>query len=144
MSHIHHEVDLEDCNGRKYRVKCIEVPFITEVQDQPNLKKVYKLFPSIPKGSLKRPNMEVGILLGQNANTLLPTGGTGEHKVDHLRIRRTILGEHGYILEGYHPDIWRPEVGRSKINLLRKISKWDSAFPEALSPGLSDMLMEIP
>ena len=51
-----------------------------------------------------------GILLGQNANSLLPTGGTGEHKVDDLRIRHTILGEHGYVLDGYHPDIWRPAV----------------------------------
>ena len=29
LSHIHHEVDLEDCQGKKYRVNCIEVPFIT-------------------------------------------------------------------------------------------------------------------
>ena len=86
VSHIHHEVDLEDCNGRKHRVKCIEVPFITEVQDQPNLSKVYELFPSIPRGCLNRPNMEVRILLGQNANSLLPTGGIGVHKVDDLRI----------------------------------------------------------
>ena len=88
--------------------------------------------------------MEVGILLGQNANALLPTGGTGEHKIDHLRVRHTVLGEHGYVLEGYHPDIWRSEVGRSKINLLKKISKWDSTFPEALFPELLDMPMEIP
>ena len=86
MSHIHHEVDLEDRDGKKHRVKCIEVQFITSVQEQPNLSKVHELFPSIPKGSLNRPNMEVGILLGQNANSLLPTGGTGEHKVDELRI----------------------------------------------------------
>ena len=46
--------------------------------------------------------MEVGILLGQNANVLLPTGGTGEYKVDGLRIRRTVLGEYGYVLDGYH------------------------------------------
>ena len=102
------------------------------------------MFPSIPKGCLKRQNMEVGILLGQNANALLPTGGTGEHQIDHLRVWRTVLGEHGYVLEGYQPDIWKSEKGRSKINLLKKISKWDSTFLEALFPELSDMPMEIP
>ena len=81
------------------------------------------MFPSIPKGCLKKLNMEVGILLGQNANALLPTGGTGEHQFDHLRVQRTILGEYGYILEGYHPDIWRTETGSSKINLLKKTGK---------------------
>ena len=86
ISHIHHEVDLKDRQGKKYRVNCIKVPFITKIQDLPNLKKIYEMFPSIPKGCLKRPNMEVGILLGQNANALLPTGGTGEHKIDHLRV----------------------------------------------------------
>ena len=54
--------------------------------------------------------MEVGILLGQNANVLLPTGGTDEHKVDGLRIRHTVLGEYSYVLDGYHPEIWRPTV----------------------------------
>ena len=108
---------------RGYLTKCIEVPFITEIQDLPNLKKIYKMFPSIPKGCLKKSNMEVGILLGQNANALLPTGGTGEHQIDHLRVWRTVLGEHGYVLEGYHPDIWKSEVGSSKINLLKKTSK---------------------
>ena len=88
--------------------------------------------------------MEVGILLGQNANALLPTGGTGEYQIDHLRVRHPVLGEHSYVLEGYHPDIWKSEIGRSKINLLKKISKWDSTFPEALFPELLDMLMEIP
>ena len=40
--------------------------------------------------------------------------------------------------------MWRSEVGNSKINLLKKTSKWDAAFPEALFPELSDMPMEIP
>ena len=52
--------------------------------------------------------MEVGVLLGQNANPLLPTGGSGPYKVEGLRIRRTVLGEFGYVLDGYHPHIWSP------------------------------------
>ena len=101
----HHVIELKDWDGRVYKIKCIEVQFITSVQEQPNLNKIQQIFLSLPKGSLKRPNMEVGILLGQNANVLLPTGGTGEYKVDGLRIRRTVLGENGYMLDGYHPEI---------------------------------------
>ena len=52
ISHVHHEVKLEDHQGKKYRINCIEVPFITEIQDLPNLKKIYEMFPSIPKGCL--------------------------------------------------------------------------------------------
>ena len=58
--------------------------------------------------------MEVGVLLGQNANVLLLTGGTGEYRVDGLRIRCTVLGENGYVLDGYHPEIWRPTVTDSE------------------------------
>ena len=98
-------IDLKDRDGRVYKIKCIEVPFITSVQEQPHLNKIQQLFPSLPKSSLKRPNMEVGILLGQNANVLLSTGGTGEYKVDGLRIQHMVLGENGYVLDGYHPKI---------------------------------------
>ena len=86
VPHKHHVIDLEDQDGKKHKIKCIKVPFITKIQDLPNLKKIYKMFPSIPKGCLRMPNMEVGILLGQNANALLLTGGTGEHQMDHLRV----------------------------------------------------------
>ena len=112
--HKHHVINLKDRDGKKHKVKCIEVPFITSVQEQPNLSKIQELFPSIPVASLNRPNMEVGILLGPNANFLLPTGGTGEHKVNGLRIRRTVLGEYGYVLDSYHPEIWRPVVTNVK------------------------------
>ena len=89
----------------KYKVKCIEVPFITKTPIQPNLEIVYDLFPSISRGCLQCPNMEEGLLLGQNANILLPTGGDGEHRVDNLRVWRTLLGETGYVLEGHHHNI---------------------------------------
>ena len=102
---IHHEVTLQDQQGKKYKIKCIKVPFITETPIQPNLEKVYNLFPSIPSGCLRRPNMEVGLLLGQNANILLSTGGNREQRVDNLRVQRTLLGETGYVLEGHHPNI---------------------------------------
>ena len=49
---IHHEVTLRDRQGKKYEIKCIEVPFITKTQIQPNLEKIYDLFPSIPRSCL--------------------------------------------------------------------------------------------
>ena len=128
-----------DQHGGKHRVRCIEVPFITEPQDQPDLSKVYELFPSLPRGCLNRPNAEVGLLLGKNTNSLLPTGGMGKHKVGNLRVCKTLLGKHGFVLEGYHPDIWRSEVRKPKIQLLSKVSKLDAAVPEEIFPKLSDM-----
>ena len=61
--------------------------------------------------------MEVGLLLGQNANILLPTGGDGEHGVNNLRVRRTLLGETGYVLEGHHPNIWKSDK-KAKLQVL--------------------------
>ena len=46
------------------------------------------------------------MLLGQNANALLPTGGSGPHKVEGLRVRCTVLGKFGYVWDGHHPLIW--------------------------------------
>ena len=114
---IHHEVILRDRQGTKHKIKCIEVPFITETQIQPNLEKVYDLFPSIPRGCLRGPNMEVGLLPAKNANILLPTGGTGEHRVNNLRVWRTLLGEMGYVLEGHHPNIWKSDK-KAKLQVL--------------------------
>ena len=44
---VHHEVKLQDWQGKKHKIKCIKVPFITKTPIQPNLEKVYKLFLSI-------------------------------------------------------------------------------------------------
>ena len=62
-------------------IHCIEVPYITDPQPQPDYKEVYNLFPQLPKGCFNRPEMEVGLLLGQNANVLLPTGGDNIYQV---------------------------------------------------------------
>ena len=142
-SQIHHKVVLQDQHWVKHKVRCIKVPFITETQLQPSLNKVYKIFPSIPCSCLQCPNMEIGLLLGQNANILLPTGGTGEHRVNNLRIRRTLLGETGYVLEGHHPNIWGSDK-KARIQLLWKVTKVDASLSEALFPDLSDMPLEIP
>ena len=75
---IHHIIELTDRMGMKHRVRCIEVDFIIEPQGQPDYEEIYKLFPHLPKGCLQRPQAEVRLLLGQNVNILLPTGGAGQ------------------------------------------------------------------
>ena len=65
-------VTLKDQYGKSHRIKCIEVPHIASIEERPNFEKVQKLFPSIPLGSLNRPDVPIGMLLGQNANALLP------------------------------------------------------------------------
>ena len=61
----HHVIELKDREGKAYKIKCIEVPFITSVEKRPNLEKILHLFPSLPKDSFRRPIKEVGV--GQNA-----------------------------------------------------------------------------
>ena len=58
--------------GEKHEVECIEVDYITENSPPPDEDEVRKLFPHLPAGALSRPNLKVGILLGQNAAALLP------------------------------------------------------------------------
>ena len=87
--------------------------------------------------------MEVGLLLGQNANILLPTGATGEHRVDNLRVQRTLLGETGYVLESHHPKIWESDK-KAKLQVLQKVTKSEASLSEAVFPDLSDMPLEIP
>ena len=76
--------------------------------------------------------MEVGLLLSQNANIPLPTGGNGEQRVDNLRVRRTLLGETGYVLEGHHPNIWKSDK-KAKLQVLRKVAKKEASLSEAFS-----------
>ena len=84
QARTHHQVELVDRFGKKHKIHCIEVPFITEPQPQPDYKEVHRLFPHLPKGCLNRPDMEVGLLLGQNANILLPNGGGKKNQVGNL------------------------------------------------------------
>ena len=108
--YAHHVVTLKDQYGKSHGIKYIEVPHIASVEERPDFEKVQKLFPCIPLGLLDRPNVPVGMLLGQNANALLPIGGVGEYQVEGLRVRHTVLGEYGYVLDGYHPYIWTSAV----------------------------------
>ena len=121
IPYTHYVVDLKDREEKRHRIKCIEVPYITLIQLKPDYSKVQDMFPCIPEGSFNMPSTKIGILLGQNANALLPTGCSGPYKIEGLRICRTVLGKFGYVLDGYHPSIWTPKAtnpGDSKIKIL--------------------------
>ena len=89
-------------------MRCIKVEYISEPQRQPNYRNIYKIFPALPPGCLEHPNTKIGLLIGQNANILLP-GSTEEQRVNNIRILCTILSQYGYVVEGHHEDIWRSE-----------------------------------
>ena len=102
---MHHVVTLKDQYRKSHMIKCIEVPHIASLEERPDYQKVQKLFPCIPLSSLNRPDVLIGMLLGQKANALLPVGGSGEYRVKGLRIQQTILGEFSYVLDKFHPHI---------------------------------------
>ena len=115
---IHHDIELVDQYGTKHKVHCIEVDHITDIQDQPDFEMIYNLFPHILKGSLNYPDMEVGLLLGQNVIILLPTRGNQRNRNGNLRVCRTLISRHGYVLEGWHPDIWGRGHRQTRVHKL--------------------------
>ena len=141
---IHHVIELTDRSGVKHRVRCMEVDYVTDPQEQPDYTKVYQMFPHLPHGCLQRPEMEVGLLLGQNATGLLPTGGGGVDCVDNLRVRQSKLGEFGWVLEGWHPDVWCSSETSSKTQSLKARINRLHASPEALFPDLAELPLDVP
>ena len=77
------------------------------------------MFTHLPMGCLQHPDMEVGLLIGQNATALLPTSGAGWNAVDNLRVGRTVLGEFGYVIEGSHPSLRVPGSSKVSTNAVR-------------------------
>ena len=61
---IHHNLKLKDRYGKKHRINCIQVDYITERQDQVDPNVLHSIFPHILKGSLNYPAMDIGLLLG--------------------------------------------------------------------------------
>ena len=92
----------------QHKVQCIEVEHISEPKRQPNYRNIYKLFPALPPSCLERPNTKIGLLIGQNASILLPLSAV-EQRFNNIRIRCTILGQYGYVVEGHQEDIWISE-----------------------------------
>ena len=120
--------------GENHEVQCVEVDFITENCPPPDEAEVRKLFPHLPEGALSRPNLKVGILLGQNAAALLPRGGQGRDRVGNLRLMNIPLGK-GYVLGGHHPRIQpsSSRAGTSHVRVMKiSASTLNQAFPDLI------------
>ena len=59
IPYTHYVVDLKDRDGKRHRIKCIEVPYITSIQLKPDYSKVQDMFPCIPEGSFDMPSTEI-------------------------------------------------------------------------------------
>ena len=138
---IHHNLELKDRYGEKHRINCIQVDYITEPQDQVDPNVLHRIFPHIPKGLLNYPAMEVGLLLSQNANTLPPTRQNGKNKAGNLRVRRTVLGKDGYVLEGWHLEIRSGNSNRVKAQTFR-IRRQKEAVPSVTADSLLQNLLQ--
>ena len=93
-------------SGQFADLKLIGVDRITSRPQQVSVQKAYDLFPHLPPGSVDRPTLEVGILVGQDGNIVHPVGGE-EHageRVGNLRCLRSGFGT-GFLLTGSHDDI---------------------------------------
>lgn len=142
----HYTLELMGNDGQTYKVQCMEVDHIMEAELIPNFAAAYRLFPHLPKGVLERPNLEIGLLLGQNAAELLPAGGDGVNRVESLRLLTTPLGT-GYVLGGWHPEIQpdlkhRTHTNYARANLVN--ARLQSTPVEKLFPDLADLPLQLP
>ena len=105
---IHCDVSMRDRSGRTHVIRIIEVDHICDLQRLPILEKNHKRFQWLPPGCLDRPKTPIGILLGQNANKLLP-GSDEDARSGNMRIRRSRLGDWGYVPDRSDECMWKFE-----------------------------------
>ena len=142
----HYTLELLGNDGQTYRVQCMEVDHIMDAELVPDFSAAYRLFPHLPAGVLERPNLEIGLLLGQNAAELLPAGGDGVNRVDNLRLMTTPLGK-GWVLGGWHPQVQPNLKHRTHTNFARAnlaIARLRSTPVEELFPDLADLPLQLP
>ena len=69
-------------SGENVRRKLIGLDWIASSDSSNiNLDEIYPMFPHLPKGSLERPKGKIGLLIGQDLASLLPSGGEGPNLV---------------------------------------------------------------
>ena len=90
---------MKDRSGTIFVIRMIGVKHICQAQELPNIDNIRAIFPWLPEGLIECPKMKIGILLGQNANVLLP-GCKEDVRFGNIRIRRSRLGDYGYIPDG--------------------------------------------
>jgi hypothetical protein len=74
----------------------MDVDYITEVGPR---RQVQMIFSPLPPKTLNTPKLNVGMLIGQNAAALLPTGGEGYDGVGNIHLMKIPFGM-GPVLSG--------------------------------------------
>merc|ERR1711954_474048 len=93
-------VPLREIDGTMSVRQMIGLDWITNKQTHsPDLVTIRSMFPHIPPEAIQYPTEEVGMLLGQDCGSLLPTGGEGRNSVGDLKIMTVKFGT-GYVLSG--------------------------------------------
>ena len=93
-------VPLREIDGTMSVRQMIGLDWITNKQTHsPDLVIIRSMFPHIPPEAIQYPTEEVGMLLGQDCGSLLPTGGEGRNSVGDLKIMTVKFGT-GYVLSG--------------------------------------------
>ena len=102
---------MKDRSGTIFVICMIGVKNICQAQELPNFDNIRAIFPWLPEGLIERPKMKIGILLGQNANVLLP-GCEEDVRFGNICIRRFRLGDYGYLLDGSDESLWNFKTTR--------------------------------
>ena len=108
---MHYNVRMKDRSGNIFMIRMIGVRHICQSQELPNFDNILTRFPWLPEGSIERPRTKIGILLGQNANVLLP-GCEEDVRFGNIHIRKSRLGDYGYIPDGSNESLWNFETTR--------------------------------
>ena len=107
-------------DGSTVHLKLMGMDSITDNILPGNFDAAYEAFPQVPRGAFDRRGGEVGILIGQDYASLLPTGGVVD-STGSLRFMETKYGS-GYVLGGFHSRIQACRASFS-VNAV----KWRSA-----------------
>ena len=78
------------------------------------------MFPWLPPSSIKRPKTSIGLLLGQNCNILFP-GSKIDARHGNIRVRRSLLGDWGYVPNRSDKCMWKFER-KKRTHLLQKVN----------------------
>ena len=113
---MHYDIRMNDRSGNIFMICMIGVRHICQSQELPNFNNIRKRFPWLPEGSIERPRTKIGILLGQNANVLLP-GCEEDVRFGNIRIRRSRLGNYSYIPDESDECLWNFKTTRKNYIL---------------------------
>ena len=126
-----YKMRLTSSNGLHVDLDLIGVDTITSKPQKVSVDLAYELFPQLPPGAVDRPELEVGVLVGQDGCMLHPVGGEAhnQERVGNLRLFRSGFGT-GYLLSGSHDGI-----ASSGVNHAESAAVWRTACAITVLPA---------